>query len=160
MPDYGGDYNHLWSALWRWTNTSALPNGAFETDEREQAYCNWLKQQVVNHFTTSDFRIGADNVGHSPLHTSRCIVGRALPLHTTETIRHLFKYTCRISTDMKWVIVERPEPLRIATTYDPLPFLKLSKVIPCNSLPDMVMKWFPRDSDKRTTPAAFRFHFN
>lgn len=104
--DIGVGNNHLRSALWKWNNANPIPKGATETDEGAQVYIKCPEQQIFDHVTMDDFRIGTNNSVRCPLHITLGITDHALQFHRTWNMKHLSNYTSKITTNMNCMVVE------------------------------------------------------
>lgn len=110
----------------------------------------------------ADFHIGAKNSNRCPVHIARHIAGVAFTFHTTEKTNHFFKFTSGITTNMKWMVVDRPEALRSWAVRSPLSSSKLAQFIPGNFSSQMVhvMAVHKLLQKNNTCNVWFGFHLN
>lgn len=104
--------------------------------------------------------IGASSSCQCLQHISRWISASSVPFTYFDTMTHFLKYTSRITSQKKWMVLERAEYMRFWGVRPTFSLWKLAKSFSLTSHRKRYMIWTPIVSYRGTMQEMFCFSFN
>ena len=150
----------LQSSQDRWLADNPLADGEEETEERARQYRAWLEDAIQDHVMQPPFLIHRNNNTPCPAAIAKRIAGRAFQFNVPRVSVHLNRYNNAITTDLKWMVVERAENMRVGQVRAPLTWRRLAHVIPCNYTPAQIHAIGVQRLRNKNNPTDIAYTFN
>lgn len=116
------------SELLRWSAYNPLPEGLADKEEGSREFWTWFEQVIIDLVMKDKFSLSASITNTIPLHVAWRIAVRSIQFNDVSFLYHLFKYRIAITTDKKWMVVERSGKIRSRALHAPFAMKLLAQV--------------------------------